>query len=139
MASLRKILQKKNIEQIMRFILKILIGIVVAYFLAVFAFKYEKNYREIIRNLYQQLSENTISFKNYGKYFHFSSGQFISAFTIFSTLIFSLLKKQENRQRIKNFFVGSILILISTTVFCDVDGFGKLIECTACDDGKRIL
>ena len=123
----------------MRFILKILIGIVVAYFLAVFAFTYEENYREIIRNLYQQLSENKITFKNYGKYFHFASGEFISAFTIFSILIFLLLKKQENRQRIKNIIVGSILLIISTIIFCYLDGFGKLIECTACDDGTRIL
>ena len=51
----------------MRFIFKILIGIIVAYFLALIAFTYEENYRELIRNLYQQLTENKITFNNISK------------------------------------------------------------------------
>ena len=72
----------------MRKLIKILVGIIASYFLALFAFTYEENYRELIRNLFQQLTENKISFKNYGKYFHFASGVFISAFVIFIILIF---------------------------------------------------
>ena len=123
----------------MRFIYKILIGIVVAYFLAVFAFTYEENYRELIRNLYQQLTENRITFKNFGKYFHFASGEFVSAFVIFIISIFILLKKQENKKRIRNMILGTLLLIISTILFCYIDSNGKLIECTACDDGKRVL
>lgn len=123
----------------MRIFFKILIGIVIAYFLALIAFIYEENYRDLIRNLYQQLTENKISFKNYGKYFHFASGEFISAFVIFIISIFLLLKRQENRQRIKNILFGTLLLIISTIIYCYIDGNGKLIECTACDDGKRVL
>lgn len=123
----------------MRIFFKILIGIVIAYFLALIAFIYEENYRDLIRNLYQQLTENKISFKNYGKYFHFASGEFISAFVLFIISLFLLLKRQENRQRIKNILFGTLLLIISTIIYCYIDGNGKLIECTACDDGKRVL
>ena len=123
----------------MRKLIKILVGLIAAYFLALLAFAYEENYRELIRNLFQQLTENKISFKNYRKYFHFASGEFISAFVIFIISIFLLLKRQENRQRIKNILFGTLLLIISTIIFCYIDGNGKLIECTACDDGKRVL
>jgi amino acid permease len=123
----------------MRKLIKIFVGIIAAYFLALLAFNYEENYRELIRNLFQQLTENKISFKNYGKYFHFASGEFISAFVIFIISIFLLLKKQENRQRIKNILFGTLLLIISTIIFCYIDGNAKLIECTACNDGKRVL
>jgi amino acid transporter len=123
----------------MRNFFKILIGIVVAYFLALLAFTYEENYRDLIRNLYQQLTENKITFKNYGKYFHFASGEFISAFVIFLISIFILLKRLENRQRIRNAILGILLLIISTVIFCYIDSNGKLIECTACDNGKRVL
>ncbi|WP_281239922.1 hypothetical protein [Flavobacterium praedii] len=123
----------------MRKLIKILVGIIAVYFLAVLVFAYEENYRELIRNLFQQLTENKISFKNYGKYFHFASGEFISAFLIFIISIILLLKRQENRQRIKNISLGTLLIIISTIIFCYIDANGKLIECTACDDGKRVL
>ena len=113
--------------------------IVTAYFLAVIAFTIEENYRELIRNLYQQLTENRITFKNFGKYFHFASGEFVSAFVIFIISIFILLKKQENKKRIRNMILGTLLLIISTILFCYIDSNGKLIECTACDDGKRVL
>lgn len=119
--------------------LKVLIVIVVAYFLALLAFTYEENYRDLIRNLYQHLTENRITFKNYGKYFHFASGKFISGFVIFLISIFIFLKRQENRQRIRNVILGILLLIISTVVFCFIDSNGKLIECTACDNGKRVL
>jgi glycerol uptake facilitator-like aquaporin len=123
----------------MRILFKILIGIVVAYFLALFAFVYEENYREFIRNLYQLLTENKITFKNYGKYLHFASGEFISAFLIFLVSTFLLLKRQEKKQRTRNIILGILLLIISTITFCFVDANGKLIECTSCDDGKRVL
>jgi glycerol uptake facilitator-like aquaporin len=122
-----------------RFFLTIFIGIIAAYFLALLAFTYEENYREFIRNLYQQLTENKISFKNDVKYLHFASGEFISAFVIFLISKFILLKRQENRQRIKNIVIGMLLIIISTIVICYIDSNGKLIECTACDNGRRVL
>jgi hypothetical protein len=118
---------------------KVFIGIVVAYFLALLAFTYEENYRDLIRNLYQQLTENKITFKNNGKYFHFASGEFISAFVMFFISTFILLKRQENRQRIRNTILGILLLIISTVIFCYIDSNGKLIECTSCDNGKRVL
>ena len=122
-----------------RFFLTIFIGIIAAYFLALLAFTYEENYREFIRNLYQQLTENKISFKNDVKSLHFASGEFISAFVIFLISKFILLKRQENKQRIKNIVLGMLLIIISTIVICYIDSNGKLIECTACDNGRRVL
>ena len=123
----------------MRFIFKILIGIVIAYFLALISFTYEENYRELIRNLYQQLTENKITFKNHVKYYHFASGEFVSAFAIFSISIFMLLKRQLNRQRFRNTILGILFLIISTVIFCYIDSNGKLIECTACNNGKRVL
>jgi amino acid transporter len=123
----------------MKFIFKILIGILVTYFLALIAFTYEENYRELIRNLYQQLTENKITFKNHGKYFHFASGEFVSAFVIFSISKIILLKRQVNSQRIRNTILGILFLIISTVIFCYFDSNGKLIECTACDNGKRVL
>ena len=123
----------------MRMFFKILIGIVVTYFLALFAFVYGENYREFIRNLYELLTENKITFKYFRKYIYFASGEFISAFVIFSISIFILLKRQENKQRIKNLILGILLFIISTVIFCYIDSNGKLIECTACDNGKRVL
>jgi glycerol uptake facilitator-like aquaporin len=123
----------------MRIFFKILIGIVIAYFLALLAFTYEENYRDLIRNLYQQSTENKITFRNYGKYLHFASSEFISAFVIFFISIFILLKRQKNRQRIKNTILGILLLIISTVIFCYIDSNGKLIECTACNNGKRVL
>jgi glycerol uptake facilitator-like aquaporin len=122
-----------------RFFLSIFIGIVAAYFLALLAFTFEENYREFIRNLDQQLTENKISFKNDVKSLHFASGEFISAFVIFLISKFILLKRQENKQRIKNIVLGMLLIIISTIVICYIDSNGKLIECTACDNGRRVL
>jgi amino acid transporter len=123
----------------MRIFFKILIGIVVAYFLALFAFVYEENYRELIRNLYESLTENKITFKNYGKYFHFASGEFVSAFLIFVVSIFILLKRQERKQRARNIIFGILLLVFTTVTFCYIDSNGKLIECTACDNGERVL
>lgn len=123
----------------MRIFFKVLIGIVVAYFLALFAFVYEENYREFIRSLYELLTENKITFKNNGKYLHFVSGEFISAFLIFLVSIFVLLKRQAKKQRARNIILGILLLIISTVTFCYIDSNGKLIECTACDDGKRVL
>lgn len=123
----------------MKNLFKILVGIIAVYLLIVFAFAYEEKYRELIRYLFQQLTENKISFKNYGKYFHFASGEFISAFIIFIISIVLLLEREENKQRIKNILLGTLLLIISTIIFCYIDGNGKLIECTACNDGKRVL
>jgi hypothetical protein len=122
-----------------RFFLSIFIGIIAAYFLALLAFTFEENYREFIRNLYQQLTENKISFKNNVKYLHFASDEFTSAFVIVLISKFILLKRLENRQRIINIVLGMLLIIISTIIICYLDSNGKLIECTACNNGKRVL
>ena len=96
----------------MRMFFKILIGIVVTYFLALFAFVYGENYREFIRNLYELLTENKITFKYFRKYIYFASGEFISAFVIFSISIFILLKRKKKKQRIKNLILGILLFII---------------------------
>ncbi|MBF4518711.1 hypothetical protein IRZ71_20335 [Flavobacterium sp. ANB] len=123
----------------MRIFFKVLIGIIVAYFLTLFAFVYEENYRQFIQNLYELLTENKISFENHGKYLHFVSGEFISAFLIFLVSIFVLLKRQSKKQRFRNMILGISFLIISTIIFCFIDSNGKLIECTACNDGKRVL
>ncbi|MGX7668751.1 hypothetical protein [Flavobacterium pedocola] len=123
----------------MKVFFRIIIGVVVAYFLAVLAFLYEERYRKLIRKLYGLLTENKITFEQSGKYFHFPSGTFIFAFVLFSITLFLLLKRQNKRQRIKNIVFGILLLAISTFTFCFLDSVGKLAECTACNDGKRVL
>jgi amino acid transporter len=118
---------------------KILIAIIAAYFLALFAFAYEENYREFIRNLYELLTENKISFKNYGKYLHFASVEFISAFLMFLVSTCILLKRQEKKQRARNIILGLLLLIISTITFCYIESNGKLMECTACNNGKKVM
>lgn len=139
LASIKNRDENNNKMKRKRFFLSIFIGIITAYFLVLLAFTFEENYREFIRNLYQQLTENKISFKNDVKYLHFASGEFISSFVIFLISKFILLKRQENKQRIKNIVLGMLLIIISTIVICYIDSNGKLIECTTCDNGKRVL
>ena len=138
-ASIKNRDENNNKMKRKRFFLSIIIGIVAACFLALLAFTFEENYREFIRNLYQQLTENKISFKNDVKYLHFASGEFISSFVIFLISKFILLKRQENKQRIKNIVLGMLLVIISSIVICYIDSNGKLIECTACDNGKSVL
>ncbi|MEN2402459.1 hypothetical protein GKZ90_0021900 [Flavobacterium sp. MC2016-06] len=123
----------------MKIFFKILILIIVAFLLALLAFAYEEHYREFIRFLYGLLTENKITFKNNGKYLHFASGEFISSFTIFIISIFLLLKGQEKSQIGRNIILGIIFLILSTLIFCYIGSNGKLMECTACDDGKRVL
>jgi hypothetical protein len=50
-----------------------------------------------------------------------------------------LLKRQAKKQRARNIILGILLLIVSTVTFCFIDSNGKLIECTACDNGKRVL
>jgi hypothetical protein len=123
----------------MRLFLKIIIGLLVLYLLALIAFTYEENYRKVIRYLYEILSRNMISFQQPGKYFHFASAEFVFAFCTVITLLFFVLKNQNNRLRILNLILSFVVFSIVTIAYCFLDSFNKLAQCTACPDGTRIL
>ena len=111
--------------------------LIVLYLISLAAFIFEEDFRKLIRYLYGSLSSNKISFQQSGKYFHFASGEFLSATCMFFLLLFVLIKNKKNL--IINLILVWVIFCISTILFCFLDGFGKLAECTACDDGTRIL
>lgn len=103
------------------------------------AFVFEEYYRRAIRLLYEFVSANNISFYVLGKYIHFASSKFVFAFGLFNIAIIYLLKGLTKRQILKYIAMGLIIVSISTLLFCYADSCFRIIECTACDDGKRKL
>jgi hypothetical protein len=93
----------------------------------------------LIQYLYEELSGNRISFFRPRKYIHFASGEFVSAFGIFMVVIIFLLSRQTRRQIFFNACAAIVLVALFTAAQCYFDGLMKLIECTACADGKRTL
>jgi hypothetical protein len=121
-------------------ILKYGILLVVIFVASVYsAFFFEDKYEKLIRYLFEGLSSNNISFIHSRKYIHFASGQFVLTFGLFTVTLIFLLSRQSKKQIIINLLAATFLLIISTILFCYVDGSAKLIECTACDDGTRAL
>jgi len=123
----------------MKLFLKIIIGSIVLYLLGLIAFVYEEHYRKLIRWFYELLSLNRLSFQNHGKYLHFANGAFIFAFCAAFTILFFLLKNQNKRLKFLSLIFSFIIFWLITIIYCFLDSFSKLAECTACQDGTRIL
>ena len=103
------------------------------------AFIFEARYEKLIRNLFENLSSNNISFFHPAKYFRFASNQFLLTFGFFNVALSFLLFRQTKKQILISAFAGIVLLITSTLLFCYFESSIKLIECTACSDGKRIL
>lgn len=103
------------------------------------AFYFEESYRKIIRQLFEISTQNNISFFHPRKYFRFASPVFLFSFSIFNLTSLYLFLKQTKKQYIINSIIGLIFFLVFTLGFCYLDSSMKIMECTACNNGKRIL
>lgn len=103
------------------------------------SFFFEGSYRELIRKLYVTLTNGKISFIIPKKFLHFASGSFVVSFGLFMITSCLLFYRQTAKQRIVNIILGLLLFVVSVLMQCFVDGQGKLITCTACDDGRLKL
>ena len=102
------------------------------------AFLFEDYYRQFVRFLFKFFNGNNIQF--IGKNFHlFASYSFVSAFGLFTSLTFLLLKFTSHSNRIKRFFLTISFFFAMTILITALDSKRLIIECTACDDGIRRL
>ncbi len=95
----------------------------------------EGYYRKTIRFLFTSLNSN-VSFHHPRKYYHFASGAFVTTFGIFNVILFLALNKLKVKRKIINLFLLFLILAISTITYCYFNSLFKVIECTACDDGK---
>ena len=118
-----------------KIILLLLFVFVLTITLAVY---YENSYRIIVRFFFNYFQGDKIKFV--GKNFHlFASPYFIIAFGLFSVILTMLLYGQTKRRRFVYLFLTIVLLVITTTLTTYIDSFGKVVECTACQDGVRSL
>jgi hypothetical protein len=103
------------------------------------SFLFEKSYRNLIRYLYEFLSNGRIFFYLPHKHFNFPSPKFILSFGLFMVTFSFLIFKQTSKQSVVNIGLGIFLIVVSTLVHSYLDSLYKIIECTACNDGVRLL
>ena len=99
---------------------------------------YENSYRVLVRFFFKYFQGDKIKFV--GKNFHlFASPYLVVAFGLFSVILTMLLYGQSNRKRFVYSFSTIILFFIATITTTYLDSFGKVVECTACQDGVRSL
>lgn len=103
------------------------------------SFYSEEYYRKVLRYFYERLSQNKISFNTPHKYFHFASDMFVISFGLFAVVLSYLLYRQTQRQKAINLTLTVSILILITIFICYIDSSIKLIECTACDDGTRVL
>ena len=118
-----------------KFILLLLLVFVLTITLAVY---YENSYRVLVRFFFKYFQGDKIKF--IGKNFHlFASPYFVVAFGLFSVLLTMLLYGQSNRRKFIYLLLTIALFFITTIATTYIDSFGKVVECTACQDGVRSL
>ncbi|MFN3752638.1 hypothetical protein [Flavobacterium sp.] len=111
--------------------LQILLSFFVFILAAISAFFFEDYFRRLIRYFFKFSTDSNITF--IGKNFHlFASGIFIISFGVFCLLLFKI----SDRKKPFNTLIVSPLFLISTFVISYIDSHSRILECTACDDGK---
>lgn len=122
----------KNKIQIFKVVIISTIIFIVSIYIA---FYLEEYYRKTIRFLFTYFNSN-VSFNHPRKYYHFASGAFVTTFGIFNVILFIALNKLNVKRKIINLFLLLLILVISTITFCYFNSLFKVIECTACDDGK---
>lgn len=123
----------------MKIIKTIIFSILILALSAYLALYYERNYRKLIRFLYEFLTKNKLSLIEPREHFHFPSGVFVSTFSVFILISFYLFRKNKRKQNIINLFTGVLILIISTYSFCYVDSHLKVMECPTCGNGEREL
>jgi uncharacterized membrane protein len=104
----------------------------------VIAFYFENSYRVFVRNCFNFFQDDSIKFV--GKNFHlFASPYMLVSFGLFSVALTVLLYGQGATKR--TVYLGLTVLLFFTTTFVTtyIDSLGKVVECTACQDGVRSL
>ncbi len=122
----------KKLKTSLKYLVAFILGLVVGIFS-------EDKLHQFIRFLYTYLTNNRISFYIPKFDLYFFSVSFIILFGLYFVALLYLFIGQTLRQRLLNFFLTLIFIISSFFLICYMDANMKLIECTACNDGKRIL
>lgn len=123
----------------MKVFLKIVFWIVILYCISCAALLFEEDYRQFIRYIYENLSSNKLIFHRPGKYFHFASGEFVLAPSLFFLLLYFFLRNRNKKKQILRIITTVILFFVSIVFLSFIDSQEKLAECTACPDGTRVL
>ena len=101
------------------------------------AFFFEDNYRILVRHFFKFFQKDKINF--IGNDFHFPSLYFVVSFGLFSVILTMLLRELSTKARIIYLVLAIILFFITTITTSYIDSFGKVVECTICNDGVRSL
>lgn len=118
-----------------KIILLLLLVFVLTITLAVY---YENSYRVLVRFFFKYFQGDKIKF--IGKNFHlFASPYFVVASGLFSVLLTMLLYGQIKKGRFVYLLSVISLFFVTTIVTTYIDSLGKVVECTACQDGVRSL
>lgn len=108
-----------------------LVGFIVAYL-------FEDYYRQLVRFSFKFFNGDNILF--IGKNFHlFASYSFVTAFGLFVSLTFLLLKFSSRPNRLKRTCIAIIFFFATTILVTAFDSMRLVVECTACNDGIRRL
>jgi hypothetical protein len=96
----------------------------------------ESELRQLIQTLFKTLTNNAIHF--YGKDFHlFASAYYYISFGLLFLISWTSWTNFTTRQKILNGLLTMVIFLLSITVVSWLDSNRKIVECTACDDGRR--
>jgi drug/metabolite transporter (DMT)-like permease len=99
----------------------------------------EDNFHELLRHLYVSLTSGKISFDLPKLDLYFFSFTFVFTGGLYFVVLPYFIGRQNKRQILINICLTLLLLLFSTILDCYFDANFKLIECTACDDGTRVL
>ena len=104
----------------------------------VLAFFFGNSYRVLVRYFFNYFQGDKIKFV--GKDFHlYTSPYLLISFGLFSVLFSILLFTQKIKRRLLYLGLAILLFFITTIATSYIDSFGKVVECTACQDGVRSL
>lgn len=100
------------------------------------AFYFEEYYRTLVRYLFRKCTNDSIYF--IGKNFHlFASFSFVFSFGFFCSILYTSGVKQSPKQIAKQFAITILLFVLTTVIISYFNSHFKIIECTACNDGRR--
>lgn len=116
----------------------ILLLLLVFFLTVVIAFYFENSYRVFVRDCFNFFQGDNIKFV--GKNFHlFASSYMLVSFGLFSVALTVLLYGQSATKRLVYLSLKVLLFFTTTFVTTYIDSLGKVLECTACQDGVRSL
>jgi drug/metabolite transporter (DMT)-like permease len=99
----------------------------------------EDSIHKLARQLYASLTYNKISFHLPKLDFYLPSVPFMISLGLYNVVLLYLFARQTSKQRLINTFLTIIFLVSTMVLYCYFDANIKLIECTACNDGKREL